>query len=44
MCFRITCDQCGRETWGGCGAHIEEAMSGVTEQDRCPGHDEDVAA
>ncbi len=43
MCFRVTCDQCGKESWDGCGGHIEEALFGVPEQDRCSGHEEVTA-
>jgi len=35
MCMRITCDSCGKPTWAGCGNHIEDALHGVAEQDRC---------
>ncbi len=38
MCARVTCDTCGKPTWDGCGQHIEEALVGVAEADRCPGH------
>ena len=35
MCMRITCDRCGKPTWAGCGQHIDEALAGVPERDRC---------
>jgi hypothetical protein len=35
MCARITCPTCGKPTWSGCGRHIEEALAGVPESDRC---------
>ena len=35
MCARITCQTCGKATWTGCGQHIEEALRGVPEADRC---------
>ena len=38
MCYRTTCPQCGKATWGGCGAHIEQALRGVPESQRCHGH------
>lgn len=44
MCYRITCDVCGKETWDGCGAHVEEAMYGVPDEDRCQGHLVEVTA
>lgn len=27
-------------TWGGCGNHIEQALAGVPQQDRCQGYEE----
>ena len=39
MCVRVTCDECGKATWGGCGQHVEEALAGVAVADRCAGHD-----
>lgn len=38
MCRRITCPVCHKPTWEGCGEHIEEALAGVPEADRCQGH------
>lgn len=38
MCQKVTCRQCGRPTWVGCGEHVEEALAGVPVADRCPGH------
>jgi hypothetical protein len=38
MCTPVTCGTCGKITWAGCGLHIEEALAGVPEQHRCPGH------
>lgn len=35
MCRRVQCDRCGKPTWAGCGRHIEEALKGVPEADRC---------
>lgn len=35
MCARVTCFKCGKPTWDGCGQHIEEALAGVAEEDRC---------
>ncbi|CAG7607190.1 hypothetical protein LEUCIP111803_00998 [Leucobacter soli] len=35
MCARITCPTCGKPTWAGCGNHIEEALRGVPEDERC---------
>lgn len=35
MCARVTCRECGKPTWSGCGEHIEEALAGVPEAERC---------
>lgn len=39
MCHAITCPSCGKATWEGCGQHIELALAGVPQADRCQGHD-----
>jgi hypothetical protein len=35
MCAQITCSSCGKPTWAGCGQHIDEALTGIPEADRC---------
>ncbi len=35
MCYRVTCSACGKITWGGCGAHVDSALRGVPEDERC---------
>lgn len=35
MCSRVTCDVCKKASWSGCGNHVEQALAGVSEQDRC---------
>jgi hypothetical protein len=40
MCRRVQCRKCGRPTWAGCGAHIEQALAGVPKSERCRCHDE----
>lgn len=40
MCRRVTCRTCGKATWAGCGNHIEQALAGVPQRDRCQGHEE----
>jgi hypothetical protein len=35
MCARVTCPNCGRPTWEGCGQHVEAALAGVPVEDRC---------
>lgn len=44
MCQPITCTDCGKTTWTGCGEHIEEALAGVPAEQRCPGHDTGAAS
>ena len=39
MCQRITCSTCGKPTWTGCGQHVETALRGVAQRDRCQGHE-----
>lgn len=35
MCYAVLCARCGGTTWDGCGAHVDEVMSGVSEAQRC---------
>jgi hypothetical protein len=35
MCSRVNCHICNKATWSGCGEHVEEALAGVAEADRC---------
>ncbi|CAL6339118.1 predicted protein [Bathycoccus prasinos] len=35
MCRRVQCSKCDKPTWAGCGMHIETALAGVKEEDRC---------
>lgn len=35
MCTRVTCPDCRKPSWAGCGSHIEEALAGVPEAERC---------
>jgi hypothetical protein len=35
MYSKATCDACKKATWSGSGEHIEEALEGVAEADRC---------
>lgn len=39
MCRAVTCRECGKPTWAGCGQHIETALAGVKKSERCPGHE-----
>jgi hypothetical protein len=35
MCQRVNCERCGKPTWTGCGKHVEEALAGVPNDQRC---------
>ncbi len=35
MCRRVQCSKCGRPTFAGCGAHIEQVLGNVPPADRC---------
>ena len=35
MCRRVTCDKCGKPTFAGCGAHIEQVLGDVPKSERC---------
>ncbi|GLU90014.1 MULTISPECIES: hypothetical protein [Agromyces] len=37
MCSPITCQQCGKTTWSGCGQHIDEVQRGVPADRWCDG-------
>jgi hypothetical protein len=38
MCRAVTCKNCGKTTWAGCGQHVDHVMRGVPAAQRCPGH------
>lgn len=35
MCRRINCTTCGRPTFAGCGAHVEQVLADVPPSERC---------
>ena len=35
MCRRVTCDRCGKPTFAGCGAHVEQVLGDVPPDQRC---------
>lgn len=35
MCHKVTCSECKKATWAGCGLHIEQALAAVKPEDRC---------
>lgn len=39
MCTAVTCPSCGKVGWRGCGAHVEQVLRGVPEDQRCKCHD-----
>ncbi|WP_276314005.1 hypothetical protein [Nocardia huaxiensis] len=37
MCYPVQCT-CGKTTWDGCGAHVDDVKAMVPESDWCAGH------
>lgn len=35
MCRRVTCPQCGKPTFAGCGMHVEQVLGDVPKEKRC---------
>lgn len=35
MCSKVMCVTCQKPTWEGCGEHVEDALAGVPESERC---------
>jgi hypothetical protein len=42
MCSKVTCKQCGKPTYSGCGEHIEYALGDVPLSERCAGHEGEI--
>ncbi len=40
MCRRVTCEHCGKPSFAGCGAHVEQVLSDVPKSERCHCRDE----
>jgi hypothetical protein len=40
MCRRADCSKCGRPTYAGCGAHVEQVLAEVPVTERCRCRDE----
>ncbi|HOA89995.1 hypothetical protein [Propioniciclava tarda] len=38
MCRPVKCVTCGKTTWAGCGAHVEQVKAMVPANDWCGGH------
>ena len=37
MCYPVTCANCGKTTWAGCGQHIASVKAGVPAGQWCGG-------
>lgn len=37
MCYAVTCKQCGKTTWAGCGQHVDGVKRGVPADQWCGG-------
>ena len=35
MCRAVTCKKCGKASWKGCGAHVEQVLGDVPKDERC---------
>ncbi|MEV7773480.1 hypothetical protein [Kitasatospora sp. NPDC086791] len=35
MCRRVACRRCGKQTYAGCGMHVEQVLAGVPASARC---------
>ena len=35
MCQRVTCRDCGKPSFRGCGRHVEQVLGDVSPADRC---------
>lgn len=44
MCRRIDCARCGKPTFAGCGAHVEQVLRDVPKVERCRCHEERASA
>jgi len=40
----VTCKQCGKTTWKGCGQHVDDVRRSVPAGQWCPGHDDEPAS
>lgn len=44
MCRAVTCKECGKTTWAGCGQHVDQVMGKVSPSQRCRGHEQEKPA
>lgn len=35
MCYPVTCSNCSKTTWDGCGQHVDGVMNSVPPAQRC---------
>jgi len=35
MCTRVTCRDCGKPSFIGCGRHVEQVLADVPREERC---------
>lgn len=35
MCSRVTCRDCGKPSFVGCGRHVEQVLGDVPQEERC---------
>lgn len=35
MCMPVNCPKCGKPSWVGCGAHVEQVLGQVPKEKRC---------
>lgn len=42
MCSPAQCSRCGKTTWTGCGNHVDQALAGVPQAQRCQCADTDA--
>lgn len=35
MCVQVSCNKCGKPTYSGCGAHVEQVLGHVPKDQRC---------
>lgn len=42
MCRAVKCKECGKATWAGCGAHVEQVLGHLPPSERCQGHQEET--
>ncbi|MCC7541298.1 MAG: hypothetical protein IT379_34085 [Deltaproteobacteria bacterium] len=43
MCRRVHCSRCGKPSFAGCGAHVEQVLGDVPRDDRCKCHEQRTA-